>query len=229
VKRTLVIASVAAVLIFSLLAGVVLAFNHQPVVGKKLVGIGRSGYQDTFARNIFNTEVKLTNPDCAKTMTINKISIIRGDGTVMYEGSFWVPLGASGTRTNVNPVLNPHQCIMFPLNAMIYKGTNQPFPPLPDQQFPPTIPVNYWEAQAADLANGNNWLQPQEAAQISFAMYTVEIGFTTKSNLSLAGWIDETQQVNGLPGDPAPAPMRLEKVETPMLNLTQSYQNNRNQ
>ena len=81
--------------------------THQPMTGQKLVGWGLFGNAPgAIPGTIFNTILVLTNPDCVSQITINRISIIAGNGTLIYEGP---PLDFTGNATAT--LLGPHQSI----------------------------------------------------------------------------------------------------------------------
>jgi len=81
--------------------------THQPMVGQKLVGWGLFGNAPgAIPGTIFNTILVLTNPDCVSQITINRISVIAGNGTLIYEGP---PLDFTGNATAT--LLGPHQSI----------------------------------------------------------------------------------------------------------------------
>lgn len=67
------------------LGGVVYAQGtHEPMVGQKLVGSEACGKATGI---LFYTMFILTNPDCVSQITVDRVSVIGADGTVIYEGT----------------------------------------------------------------------------------------------------------------------------------------------
>src|SRR4030043_325902 len=108
--KKIVFLVIAIVLITSAVGGFTYAQSqdsHQPMVGQKLVGWGLFGNAPTaIPPTIFNTIFILTNPDCVNQITIDRISVIAGNGTLIYEGE---PLDFNGEP--INTLLGPHQSI----------------------------------------------------------------------------------------------------------------------
>lgn len=108
--KRIVFLVMAIVLIAGALGGFAYAQGqgtHQPVVGQKLVGWGLFGNAPgAVPGTIFNTIFIVTNPDCVNQITIDRISVIAGNGTLIYEGA---PLDFSGNP--LSTLLGPHQSI----------------------------------------------------------------------------------------------------------------------
>jgi hypothetical protein len=91
---------------------------HEPMTGDKLVATGEFGS----IQGIVQTDIHVffTNPDCVSEITIDRVSIIRDDGGVLYEG----PL--SGLNYFYGPyvgdVLGPHQTAAFSLRRSLPDG-----------------------------------------------------------------------------------------------------------
>ncbi len=98
-KRIIIAVVLAVVLIAGGLGGFVYATNgsHEPMTGQKLVGTGLNG---SAVGVYWETGFTFTNPDGVSEITIEQISIIRSDGTVIYEGTPWLePIKPHGVRT----------------------------------------------------------------------------------------------------------------------------------
>jgi len=94
---------------------------HEPMTGQKLVGQG--AYADVLMpdETIYDmgTSFTFTNPDCVGEITIDRISIFRFDGTVIYEG----PLLRSGDGVVVETPwmepMRPHETRIIRLDEMV--------------------------------------------------------------------------------------------------------------
>ena len=131
--------------------------QHEPMTGSKLIGIGRVGtFQEGATTHIFRSRFAFTNPDCVSEITIDRISIIKADGTVIYEGPLLRQVVGGGEVVNSFPwpnPLGPHQSRFIVLSLYF------PDPGDPD----------------------HDWMSKQEALSQEHNGYTVEI-FWTKSN-----------------------------------------------
>ncbi len=80
--------------------------QHEPMTGQKLVGSGLLGTQplDDGTYDYHETLSSFTNPNCVSEITIERISIFRMDGTVIYEG----PLLTRGGELWTEP-MKPHE------------------------------------------------------------------------------------------------------------------------
>jgi len=77
--------------------------GHEPMTGHKLYAMGSMG---TYPSGLqVDLAVSFTNPDCVSDITIERVSIIRDDGEVMFEGKL-SELPASPPYVDV---LEPHQ------------------------------------------------------------------------------------------------------------------------
>jgi hypothetical protein len=91
---------------------------HEPMTGQKLVATGEFGTVPGIVQA--DIQVSFTNPDCVSEITIDRVSIIRDDGGVLYEGPLsglnyiWGPY--------VGDVLGPHQTVIFFLRQSIPDG-----------------------------------------------------------------------------------------------------------
>jgi hypothetical protein len=115
--------------------------------------------------------VWFTNPDCENDIAINKVSIIRMDGTVIYKGPYvMMPAPGAGDYEIVN-VIKPHEIRALTLGRYIWTGASDP----------------------ADPTDPNNWMSEEEATALPWAAYTVEIFWEPVSKkgatLPLTGWI----------------------------------------
>ena len=75
--------------------------GHQPMTGQKLVGYGPCMVDaDIYFEGVFY----FTNPDCVSEITIEQVSIIKEDGTVIHEGELLDREGNPLSQT-----LGPHE------------------------------------------------------------------------------------------------------------------------
>ena len=84
-KKIIVMLLALVLLVVGGLGGIAYAQNnsHQPMTGQKLVGMGGCSVDgDAFFEGILT----FTNPDCVSEITIEQLSIIKEDGTVIHEG-----------------------------------------------------------------------------------------------------------------------------------------------
>jgi len=91
--------------------------EHEPMIGQKLVGMGSVGTIPSGTRA--NFAVSFTNPDCVSDITIERVSIIRDDGEVMFEGKL-SELPASPPYVDV---LEPHQVVGIFVSLCIPDGS----------------------------------------------------------------------------------------------------------
>ena len=107
-KRIIAIV-LAAVLVVAGLGGFAYAQvnGHQPMAGQKLVGWGAVGMSSPSKVSILATDFNLTNPDCVNEITVDRISVFKADGTVIYEG----PLIVGMLGEELTAPLAPHQTV----------------------------------------------------------------------------------------------------------------------
>ncbi len=103
---------IAVLLAVVLVAGGLGAFayaqgTHEPMAGQKLVGMGGSSVDGDI---YFEGILTFTNPDGVSEITIEQISIIKDDGTVVYEDSLIVKVGDDEWRVYTGP-LKPHETL----------------------------------------------------------------------------------------------------------------------
>ena len=138
----------------------------------------------------------LTNPDCVGEITIERISIIRGDGTVVYEGPLLKQIVEDGEVVDSRPIttLKPHEIRGINLQWFM------PDPEDPDHQ----------------------WMSRWEALLLPLASYTVEVFWTAPGKgLPLTGWAyKKTAMIDeeGIPID------LLTEVATQMVNMKQKLE-----
>ena len=121
--KKIVFLVIAVVLIAAAVGGFAYAQSqnaHQPMVGQKLVGWGPLGQDigpgDTPNRLNYG-RLLITNPDCVSEITIDRISIMAGNATVIYEGELLLPDGSEKT------ILKPHETAVIDLASyFILKG-----------------------------------------------------------------------------------------------------------
>ena len=97
-KKIIAILLAVVLLVAGGLGGFAYATNgHTPMTGQKLIGTGMLG---SAVGVYWETVFTFTNPDCVGEITIDRISIIRSDGTVIYEDTPWLePIKPHGVRT----------------------------------------------------------------------------------------------------------------------------------
>ncbi len=206
-KKTIIAVVLAVVLLAGGLGGFVYASNnsHVPMTGQKLVGFGRLGLPPDgswLSMSWFN----FTNPDCVSEITIERISLIRRDGTVIYEGPLLrLVRDENGEVVDEIPItesMKPHQ--IWGIGGLSGFMKNP------------------------EAINPDRWLTFEEARNLTHNLYTLEIFWTgNKKGLPLIGWASETKRA----ADPALLGLVTEeselwKLETshsriPMVNMEQ--------
>lgn len=157
---------IAVVMVVAGLGGFAYAQTaHQPMTGQKLVGWGQfGGLSGTIQRWM---RFYITNPDCVNEITIEQISIIRDDGTVIYEGPFLIVAldpntGWPISRTPLTEPLKPHQGISFVLGPLM-----------------------------KDPATGQ-WLNGEQIRNLEIHEYTVEVFWSgSKKGSPLIGEVEQ--------------------------------------
>ncbi len=181
--------------------------THEPMKGDKLIGIGSLGSKFLHAEiyNGFWTGFSLTNPDGVSEITIERISIIRGDSTVIYEGPLLHQKVVDNEVVESIPIttLKPHE---------IHHISLQWYMPDPD-----------------DL--DHEWMNGfSEARLLPLVGYTVEIFWTApKKGLLLIGWAYQQHGFLNAEGVPL---MSEEGIYvgvvtgfgTPMVNMEQEFE-----
>ena len=79
---------VAITLVLGGLGGFAYAQTHEPVVGEKLIGYGPFGNlinEHSGEKEVLYTLFTFTNPDCKRDIIIERVSIIKADGTCIYD------------------------------------------------------------------------------------------------------------------------------------------------
>lgn len=183
-KKKLVISLLVVVLVLTGLAGGVYAKNiHKVERGNKLVGLGLMGAGDdpNFGKTRMHSWFGFTNPDPVNGIDITKVSIIRDDGTVMYEGPYLeisLPPGETElVRQIVTRPMEPHELWGFGLFNYMYKG--------------------------GEITDPDSWFDMWEAFDQGEGAYTVEIFWqpTTKSpTCPLIGWQHQVWTRDPSPG-----------------------------
>jgi hypothetical protein len=142
-KKKLFLALTLVLLAGIIASGTAYAVTHQAVKGAKLIGVAMCGRNpmpteatdDFFIVQYVDTQIKITNPNCSKSVTVPYLAILREDGTVVHEGTpkQWNDNGWVGSP-DPNPVpeeLGPHQiwqcAIVYLLNGA---------PTVPNETFP---------------------------------------------------------------------------------------------
>ena len=177
--------------------------SHQPMTGEKLVGTGRLGLQPD-GEWLSGSWFLFTNPDCVGEITIERISIIRRDGKVIYEGSLLELVREDGEVVEERPITKP----MKPHRIW-------------------GVPLGYF-MKDPDADDPGRWLTYEEARNLEFNHYTLEIFWTgTRQGLPLIGWAAESKRA----ADPALLGLGIVESElwkletshsrTPMVNMKQ--------
>jgi len=90
---------IAIALVLGGLGGFAYANNtHELVKGQKLIGYGPFGSSPGNEEEVYYTLFTITNPDCERDITVERVSIIRVDGEVIYEGQPFATLPPHGVR-----------------------------------------------------------------------------------------------------------------------------------
>ena len=180
-KKRIALTMLAVVLVLVLVGGSAYGIAaHSKVQGEKIIGHGILGsliYGEI--NESYSSMVWFTNPDCENDIAINKVAIIRMDGTPIYEGPY-VIMPVTGDYEVVN-IIEPHEIRSFFLARYIWTGAGDP----------------------ADYTDPNNWMTEEDATALPWAAYTVEISWEPVSKkgaaLPLTGWIS-TRTIQYQPG-----------------------------
>ena len=125
-KRIILIVLALALVIGAVAGGLVYAqVEHQPMTGNKLVGTAMLGTlaQETGDVTFYWTGIfAINNPDCVHNINIERLSIIKDDGSVVYEGDL-LQCGeyVNDPRQSVTN-LQPHEQVFIPLNWWMPDG-----------------------------------------------------------------------------------------------------------
>jgi hypothetical protein len=168
VKKKVAIALLAVVLLLAGLGGVVYAATDESVHGDKLVGLAPLGsitQPDGIIRQygVFY----FTNPDCVNKITITQVSIMRMNGSIVYQGPF-INAQPGQPREVITRPMEPHEVWSIFLFNYMYKGTGE-------------------------LTDPNSWLTSEEAQTQTAQSYTVEIFWRPSKKVTtcpLTGWQD---------------------------------------
>ena len=90
---------------------------HEPMTGQKLVGQG--SFSPMPPGILASSSFTFTNPDCVSEITIERLSIIRGNGEVIYEGPM---LRRDGTLGPYLMKLKPHATRFVILSTYVPAG-----------------------------------------------------------------------------------------------------------
>ncbi len=161
----------AVVLLAGGLGGFVYAAGpHVPLTGQKLVGMGRLGSESVGTSGVtYRSRFGFTNPDDVGEITIRRISIISGNGTVIYEGPLRRQKHAVDLLTGKDEVIDdsPWMSPMTPHKAR-------------------SIILWTYFPDTGDPAH--TWMSKNEAIGQNRKGYTVEIFYDTeKKGLPLIG------------------------------------------
>ncbi len=157
------ISLLVAVLVLAIAGGsVYAAIGHTYPPGKKLVGLGPLGTMAIGAPPPImmtnSTNFNFTNPNCDKSITITQVSILRQDGSVVYQGPYLDVSSAPPTSRTINSnPMGPHESRSIMLQFYMPKSS-----PL----------INPSASQVEDF---NTWKVPPQALAQNMETYTVEI------------------------------------------------------
>ncbi len=170
--KKVLLSLLAVILLLGGLAGAVYAVgDHQPAKDQKLVGVSNLGTK-TFPWGSIELKpvFRFTNPDCVEEIAITKVSIIRANETVIYEGPYIGVTGPSNNpvRTVIAEPMSPHEVRIIVLFDYMWTG----------------LGVDY-----TNLTANDNWLTVGEALAQEAAQYTVEIEWEAEGAVNpLTGW-----------------------------------------
>jgi len=171
---------------------------HEPMVGKKLVGAGYLGYVELPHAQQMQWNIShfvMTNPDCVENITIERLSIIRGDGTLIYEGPFYATYGV---RNETNRTVDVNNVIREEVTTLAPHDTVD-------------VVLAFIMPDGAD-----GWLSYGDAMNLFVYGYTVEVFYSTKG-LELIGFAEHTKLVYE-----ASLQLRTHALwSTPMVNMEQ--------
>ncbi|MFC2123160.1 hypothetical protein ACFLRP_05700, partial [Bacteroidota bacterium] len=157
-KKKLSLSLLAVVFILAGFGGGVYAVgDHQPAKGEKLVGVSQLGTRTInefpLIKHELRSHFRITNPDCVAEINITKVSIIKGDETLIYEGPYIriIGYGLSPAREVITEPMSPHEVRNIPLMYYMWTGEDDP-----------------------NLTDPSNWMTLTQAVQQGKANYTVE-------------------------------------------------------
>jgi hypothetical protein len=175
-KKLLGISLLVLVLILAVLAGGVYANNPGKIEsGNKLVGLGILGSNDDpdFGKTRTASWIVFTNPDPVNGIKITKFSVIRQDGTIMYEGPYLKlsppPPGEIKIVREIITEIGPHEIWGLGMFNWMYKG--------------------------GEITDPDSWYDMWEAYDQAGGIYTVEIHWqpsTKAPTCALIGWEQQT-------------------------------------
>jgi hypothetical protein len=125
-KRIILILLAVAVVIGAVAGGITYAqMEHQAMKGSKLVGTAWLGTKARDTGNItfvWTGTFGINNPDCVNDINIERLSIIKDDGSVVYEGDL-LQCGedVNDPRQPVT-ILQPHEQLFIPLDWWMPDG-----------------------------------------------------------------------------------------------------------
>ena len=171
-KKRIALTMLAVVLALVLVGGSAYGIAaHSKVQGEKIIGHGILGSL-IIGEEIdesYSSMAWFTNPDCENDIVIKRVAIIRGDGTLIYEGPYVMMPGVDDYQ--VVAIINPHEILSMTLARYIWTGDGDP----------------------SDPTDPDNWMSEEDATALPWAAYTVEISWESVSKrgaaLPLTGWI----------------------------------------
>jgi len=112
--KKIIVAILVAVVLAGLIGGAVYAVGgHQPIRGQKLVGmcpVGTAEITDErYDTVLLLSNFNVTNPDCAKSIAIERLQVIDEDGTVVFAEGPGTYEPTPGKFIDIPAALLPHQ------------------------------------------------------------------------------------------------------------------------
>jgi hypothetical protein len=190
-KKRLLLSLVIASLILGGLSGIVYAVGeHKPMHGEKLLGIGPLGTQPSTGVT-YNTLFLFTNPDDSEDITIERLSVIRGDGEPVYEGPL---VRGFGENRVIISTMAPHEIMGINLRQLMWTGGGEP----------------------DNVVDPDNWMSIDDAMAQRIWTYTVEIAWEAEGSVTpLTGWHRKIRS------EPVGEEWETTATEIPMVNLKQ--------
>jgi hypothetical protein len=177
-KKKLVFALIAAILVIALMGGSVSAKGLMlPQKGDKLVGLaqlGRITVQPPVSLDEqSNSGVWFTNTDDENDILITKVLVINGSGDMIYQGPYILYTPNPETREVITRPMNPHEIWRMQVAAYFWTGAG---------------------TNPNDLTASDNWRPPPDILNGSPMSVTVEIYWQAANKKGavcpLSGWVD---------------------------------------
>src|SRR3989304_1180776 len=140
-KRIALVLFMAVLLLITVVGGVSGRNGHVGANRDKILGHGMVGNLAVYNETSLSA-VWFTNPDCQNDIAINKVTIIRGDGTLIYEGPYVrMPEPGEGDYQVIS-VIKPHEIRIFLLARYMWTGAGDSTnPTAPNNRTPGAEPM----------------------------------------------------------------------------------------